>query len=252
MNPPQPSLWKSYWKVLALQEEAFTAIKAIKNGFAFSLKLFLLLAAITTIGKLSEIRQIRQQVTLAGRVEMLTTTLDELIQTEFSLFDRLIDQALLKAVDWLNQLTDELEGLQAPLGPQPSKILRLIGEWLSLPLLLLSSWIGICLGIWIIAKLMHAEGSLQQHMSLLLLSFAPQILTAIHYWPTGLSRSLTNLISGIAIIWSIAIAIQALSTVNNISRGRSLLIFSLFFLVAVVALPALIILIISCILIVVL
>jgi hypothetical protein len=252
MNPPLPSLWKSYWKVLTLQEEAFAAIKTLENGFVFSLKLFLLLAVITTIGKLTEVRQIRQQVTLAGRVQMLATNIAGITEENFSLFDRLIDRSLLKAADWLDQLAAELEGLQAPLDPQPSKILRLIGEWLSLPLLLLSAWIGVSLGVWIIARLMHTEGSLHQHMSLLLLSFAPQILTAINYFPTGLSRGLTNLISGIALIWSIAIAIQALSTVNNISKGKSVLILGLYFLVAVVAIPAMIALLASVLLIVIL
>jgi hypothetical protein len=143
----------------------------------------------------------------------------------------------------LRSVESTLETVQPPLGVAPSRTLRLIGNWLATPFEMLSGWLGFVVIIWLFARFMGGQASITQHVSLLLLAAAPQVLTIINYMP--LSTSVANAPAGIlgrilnlvALVWSLVIVVNGLSVAHEVERRDAVKILAVFGLVVFVVLP---------------
>ena len=236
------SLWNNYWKILKLDPEPFDLAKKATDGIGFALKLFIMVALIAGLGKLTGLGQVLEQPTLAQMAGEIAQTIDEAAANiQLPRLAALVGDG----AEMVRSVQGTLETLQPPLGVGTSRTIRLIGNWLATPFEMLSAWLGFILVIWIFARFMGGQASLAQHVSLLLLAVAPQVLTIVNYVslqptvanaPTGI---LGRILSLIAIIWSVVIAINGLAVAHEVERRQAVKIVAVFVLVIFVVLPIL-------------
>lgn len=236
------SLWASYWKILKLDPEPFEAVKQAKDGFWLALKLLVVVSLIAGLGKLAGLGRLLERPTLADRAGEVALN----IETTAALIPlpRLADQVATTA-GVFRAVEEKLANIQPPLGVGPSRTIRLFGNWLATPFEIMATWLGFMLVIWLFARLMGGQGSLAQHIRLLLLAVAPQVLTLVNYTtPDGSMMNaplgiLGRILSLIALAWSLIIAVHALAVAHEIEHGQAVRIFITFALVVFVALPIL-------------
>lgn len=110
---------------------------------------------------------------------------------------------------------------------------------------MLSVWLGFIVVIWLFARLMGGQAPVEQHVSLLLLAAAPQVLTLVNYIPLspGVANApagiLGRLLSLIALIWSLVIVINGLAAAHDVERREAVKIMAVFVAVIFVVLPIL-------------
>jgi len=234
-----PSLLTIYWKTLLLDSELFVTLKSVRNGFWSAIELFLVVGLLTTLGMLAPIRVMVQRPTLAERTNQLAAQVDSFA----SGYPKLLAAPIQEVAASISNLARKFTEYQPPLGVRPSRVIRLIGEWLAAPLNLLGVWMGSLLGIWVVARLLGGQGSLREHLSLLLLAFAPQILTFLNYIPSQNSTLSTvgRMLSVIAILWSLLIATQALVAAHRLKQNQAILVLVIYFIAVFLAVPALLV-----------
>lgn len=236
------SLWDSYWKILKLDPEPFEAVKQAKDGFWLALKLLVVVSLIAGLGKLAGLGRLLERPTLADRAGEMALN----IETTAALIPlpRLADRVA-NTAGVFRAVEEKLAKIQPPLGVGPSRAIRLFGNWLATPFEVMATWLGFMLVIWLFARLMGGQGSLIQHIRLLLLAVAPQVLTIVNYTtldgsmmnaPLGILGRILNLI---ALVWTLSIAIQSLAVAHGIERRQALRIFIMFALVVFIVLPIL-------------
>lgn len=211
-----------YWKILTLSREPYTRVKSSESGFSYSVGFFLVLALILSLGSLIGLRDIGDRPNLAESIGQLSAR----VQSTADKLPDFLSQPLDDVASTLGNISKSITQLQAPLGRNLSQAIRLVGGWLGTPLNLLSAWLGAALGIWLVALLMGGQATLRQHLSLFLLAFAPQVLTFFKYLPdpTGLPGWLTNFFWWAAMIWSLVIAVHALSIAHEVDKSRAFLL----------------------------
>jgi hypothetical protein len=239
------TLWGSYWKVLILSKEPFEATRQAQDGLWFSIRLFLIVALIASLGTLAAAAGTVQKTTLAERLEGLASHVSTLANQVDTLTGGTLGfliAPLRSASATLQQYSNAFKAVQPPLGTDLSRIVRLVGTWLATPLVLLGAWMGASLAVWVIAVGLGAAGTLRQHLGLLLLAFSPQILTFFSYIPAAQASQVawlgtaTRLLGVIAFVWSLVIAVRALSIAHGFSNGRALgiLVLTAFIFLAVI------------------
>lgn len=236
------SLWDSYWKILKLDPEPFETVKQAKDGFWVALKLLIVVSLIAGLGKLAGLGRLLERPTLADRAGEVALN----IETTAALIPlpRLADRVVATA-SVFRAVEDKLAKIQPPLGVGPSRAIRLFGNWLATPFEVMAAWLGFMLVIWLFARLMGGQGSLAQHIRLLLLAVAPQVLTIVNY--TTLDASMMNaplgilgrILSLIALVWSLIIAIHALAVAHEVERRQAAKILMTYVLVVFIVLPIL-------------
>jgi hypothetical protein len=231
------SILTDYWKILTLANEPYARVKESDIGFSFSVKFFLVLALLTSLGSLVALGSIAGEPNLAERLGQLSAQVQSMADSLPGFLSAPMDEIS----SALGQISAGIVQFQPPLGKSLSQAIRLVGEWLETPLTLLGMWMGAALGIWLIALLLGGQGSLRQHLSLLLLAFAPQILTFLNYVPStnGIPGWVDNLMWFIAAVWSLVIGVHALSVAHEMTAGKAFLVVVLSVLVFFVAIPLL-------------
>ncbi|GAB4446259.1 MAG: hypothetical protein Kow0031_28890 [Anaerolineae bacterium] len=236
------SLWQNYWKILKLDPEPFDLAKQAGDGIWFALKLFVVVALIAGLGKLVGLGQVLERPTLAHQAGAVAQSIEE----------RAAGMRLPVAVRAVNDVAgifraveSKLEAVQPPLGVGASRTLRLIGNWLATPFELLASWLGFIIVIWLFARFMGGQATITQHVSLLLLAVAPQVLTIINYMPLSTSAAnapagiLGRLLSLVALVWSLVIVVNGLAVAHQVERRDAVKILAVFVVVVFVVLPIL-------------
>lgn len=234
------SLWQNYWKILKLEPEPFDLAKQAGDGLWFALKLFAVVALIAGLGKLVALGQVLERPTLAQRAGNVAQGIEQRangIRLPF------FAAQVREVAQVFRSVESALETIQPPLGTGISRTLRLIGNWLATPFELLASWLGFIIIIWLFARFMGGQASITQHVSLLLLAVAPQVLTIINYMP--LSTSVANAPAGIlgrilslaALTWSLVIVIKGLSVAHDVDHREAVKILAVFGVVMFVVLP---------------
>ncbi len=234
------SLWQNYWKILKLDPEPFELAKQASDGIWFALKLFVVVALIAGLGKLTALGQVLERPTLAQQAGRVAQSIDE---AAAGIRLPRIAAAVSDVSGIFRTVETRLEAIQPPLGTSASRSLRLIGNWLASPFEMLASWLGFIIVIWLFARFMGGQASITQHVSLLLLAVAPQVLNIINYMP--LSTSVANAPAGIlgrilslvALVWSLVIVVNGLAVAHDVERRDAVKILALFVVVVFVVLP---------------
>jgi hypothetical protein len=229
------AMFSRYWKILTLDKEAFMALKESEGSLWFSTRLFVVLALITSLGSLARIGNILEEPTLAERLQQLAAD----TRVEVARFPPFLSDPLQKVASSMDQVAVNLIELQPPLGNRPSRIIRTVGRWLGIPLELLSGWMVAALAIWLVARLMGGQGTLRQHYSLLLMAFTPQVLRFVQYLPTYLTppQAIVGLLVLSAWVWSLAIAVNVLALVHELTTLKAALVLSTTFFIFLMAIP---------------
>ena len=222
-----------FWMVLKLDIQSYEKIKNDKTGLWLALRLFLVVALLSTIGALAS--------TLTTQRPGVTAGLENIVAQSQAIAARLpvLSESFTRIAQAANGVAAALEKYQPPLGKPASNFLRGIGEWLSMPLSLLGVWMSAALAVFITAKLFKGKGEIREHFSLFLLGFTPQILALV----SGFSflNSILGVVGGLlnfaAWIWSLAIVIVALDVIHGFGKGKAFLVVVLSFLIFYVLIP---------------
>lgn len=224
-----PTLWTGYWNILKLDETTLQAVKASRDGFWFALKLFIIVGLVVGLGKLIDRVNVMQQPTLPGVVHNVAQGLE----TVSVALPPVLAQPLSEVATAVTDLETTLSQFQPPLGKGASRFIRLVGDWLSTPLTMMATWLHFMLIIFLFAKALHGKGSLDQHISLLTLAAAPQVLLLFSYLTldvAGLNMLgfAGRLLTIIAWIWSLVIVIKGLAVAHEFSQNEAVKVLLLF------------------------
>jgi hypothetical protein len=230
------NFFSDYWKILKLDVSIFEKIRNDKLGFNVSLRLFLVISLTISLGTLAAALAAGPKG-IASRLENSVAQLEQLSTNVPPAFSNSVT-TLQKQVE---EISAALDKYQPPLGRDMSYTIRAFGQWLSTPLLFLSSWMVASLAVFIFAKILKGQGDLREHINLFLLGFAPQILLIVSSF--SFFNTFLGLTGGIlrigALVWSLAVIIKGLNTVHGFATIKSLGVLILTFLFFGVLLPAL-------------
>lgn len=224
-----PSLWTGYWNILKLDETTLRTVKESRDGLWFALKLFIIVGLVVGLGKLIDGASVLQQPTLPD----IAHNVAEGLETISVALPPVLADPLSEVATAVTELETTLSQFQPPLGKSVSRFIRLVGDWLSTPLNMMTTWLGFMLIIFVFAKAMHGQGSLDQHISLLTLAVAPQVLMVFSYLSleiAGLNTlgAVGRLLTIIAWIWSLVIVVKALAVSHEFSQGDAVKVLLLF------------------------
>lgn len=208
-----------YWSVLMLDGATFERIGADEaRGFWTVLKLLVVVGLVAGVGQLAGFVGIREQVTWAERTAQWAEDVTEWTQG----MPTLLANALSGVVEIVDGLARTVAELDAPLGARASDLVRLIGGWLSAPLNLLAVWLVLGMVVWVFARLMGGQGTLDRHLRLVMLAAAPQLLLVVGSLPGSLFAGLTPLATAVSLIWSAVILVVTLSIAQAYSWRRAI------------------------------
>jgi hypothetical protein len=224
-----PSLWTGYWHILKLDEATLRAVKDGRDGFRFALKLFFIIGLIVGAGKLVRGTAVLQQPTLPALAHEVAAG----IENAAVALPPILADPLTEVATAVTEFEATLRTFQPPLGTQPSRLIRLLGAWLTTPFNMMAVWLGFMLLIFLFAKAMHGQGSLDQHVTLLTLAAAPQVLLLFSYLSLdvgGLNTvgPLGRLLALAAWLWSLVIVIKALAVAHEFEQGQAVKVLLLF------------------------
>lgn len=141
------------------------------------------------------------------------------------------------------------ESAEPPLGVRLSDSIRLFGEWLSSPMILMADWILFILVLMLVAKALGGRATLPQHLAAAALAAAPAILLIGYFIPPlagGMSlslalaiRSLGRVLGLIGVAWCVILLIKTVATAHGFTMWRSTGAIALAALVMFAALPLL-------------
>ena len=245
--------WRKYNAILRLETEPFLAIKQAQNGLWWALKLFIVIGLIVGLGKWADLGGLtwaEQVQTRASQVEEIGTQIEQ-IGANMSGFSEQILGVPIRSVgtfltgdvtEFLTDIEALLITFEPPLGARPSRFVKLFGDWLSTPFHLMANWLPFMLLVMVIAKLWGGKGTLPQHLSLTALAVAPQVLAVLIFVPPtsvmGIALGiLGRTFSLVAVIWSLAILLKAVSIAHEIELKKSALTLIGAFVVVYIALP---------------
>ncbi len=234
------TVFSCYFKILTLDRGAYLALKENGESLWLSIRLFMILALIANLGSLAGIGQVIEEPTLVERLQQMASV----ARAEADRYPLLVGEWFQGIATILDQASANLVEIQPPLGVRPSRVVRLIGGWLNAPLKLLGGWMGAALAVWLAARMMGGRGSLRQHISLLLLAFAPQVLCFGRYLPAGLAppQAVVGLLVVTTWVWSLIIGVYALAAAHDFAIRKALLVLCTSFFVFVMAIPEVIVL----------
>jgi hypothetical protein len=211
----------TFWRVITFRGPAYEAVKADREGFSTALKVFIVVALIAALGQLLALQGIAQHISIYERLSTAAANLQARAEGRF--VPDFIATPLRTAARWMGELAQVLEAGQPPLGKTLSQSLIVIGGWLESPFSALVLWLPAAVLLFVCAKLLRGAGSIREHVSLVLLAFAPQVLTVLGQFSlvTAL-RPVAGLLGVIAAFWSLAILIVAMMHAHGFSAGRSI------------------------------
>lgn len=151
----------------------------------------------------------------------------------------------------LNQLAAQVreESVKAEpvIGARPSRIVHLVGQWITAPLQLASDWLLFALVLLVVAKLLGGRATLPRHLGAMALASAPLVLLIGLYLPdlgstlsaplAGAIHYFTRLLALIGLAWGGLLLLRTLSLAHQITPWRALGALALAWLGLYVALP---------------
>lgn len=147
----------------------------------------------------------------------------------------------------LLQAEVEAELVAPPLGPRPSRVVRLFGQWISVPFAIMSDWIFVILVAMLVAKVVGGRATLGQHLTAVLLASAPLILilpTFIpdlsHIIPITFALGITlfsRILAVVGFAWAVLILIKGLALAHEFSWWRAMAVLLLSWLTIYALLP---------------
>ncbi len=163
--------------------------------------------------------------------------------------------ALMKRIEatpaQLEQLAADIraEAVKAepPLGTRPSRVIRLAGDWVSVPLRLAGDWLYFALVLLLVTKLLGGRAPLPKHLGAMALAAAPLVLLIGLYSP-DLNGVLTLAMAGavhyyarvlalIGLVWGSLLLLRALSLAHEISPVRTAAALALTWVTIYVLIP---------------
>jgi hypothetical protein len=226
-----------FWNVLKLDRKIIFAIGDDRTGLWRSLRLFLVISLLITIGGLASSLSTEPKGVGNG-LDTLETRLDQLLTYRLP---SSVENFVTNLSENVKSSSTALEQYPPPLGKEVSYTIRSIGKWLSAPLSILGGWMSAALAVFLVAKIFKGQGELRNHVAVLLLGFTPHILLLVSSF-TFLNSTLGwigSILAVIAFIWSMAVIVAGIRGVHQLSIGSSLLVLIVTFLVFAFLLPAL-------------
>jgi len=136
---------------------------------------------------------------------------------------------------------------QPVLGPRPSRVIRLGGEWLASPLTIAANWLFIVLALLLVARSLGGRGSIREHLTAALLATAPGILMIGLFVPAvagamGIPMALalhlfTRLVALVGLIWALLLMMRTMATAHDFSNWRAIGAMALTAISLVVVVP---------------
>ena len=120
---------------------------------------------------------------------------------------------------------------EPPVGTRASRVVRLFGEWLSVPLQIAGDWLLFALVLLVVTKLLGGRAPLPKHLAAMALAAAPLVLLFGNYIPdmTGaLSTPMAaavhyygRILAIIGLVWAGLILLRTISVAHEISMWRT-------------------------------
>jgi hypothetical protein len=210
----------TFWRIITLRTPAYDAVKSDGLGFGTALRLFLAVGLFAALGQLLALQSVAQQKSIYEEMTSAAASLQARAEGRF--LPQSIATPLSAAAQWLGELAQVLKAGQPPLGKTLSQSLIIIGGWLASPFSALAVWLPAAVLLFICAKLLRGSGSMREHLSLVLLAFAPQVLRIVGQFSlVPALKSVAGVLAVVAFFWSLAILILALMRAHGFSAGRS-------------------------------
>ena len=224
-----PTLWTGYWNILKLDGATLQAVKESRDGFWFALKLFIIVGLVAGLGKLVDGANVLQQPTLPGIAHEVAAGLESVSVA----LPPVLAEPIAEVATAVIELETTLSQFQPPLGKGASRFIRLVGDWLSTPLTMMATWLHFMLIIFLFAKAMHGQGSLDEHISLLTVAVAPQVLLLLSYLSLDIAGLnlfgfVGRLLTIVAWIWSLVIVIKGLAVAHEFKESDAVKVLLLF------------------------
>jgi hypothetical protein len=210
-----------FWKILTFRGQAFQGIKNDEMGFGTALRFFIVVALVASLGQLLALQGIAQQQNISSQMAAAGADLEARAQGAY--LPAIIADPMHALAQWLTEFSQVLEAGQPPLGKGVSQFVNVMGGWLASPFNALAVWLPGAVLLFVCAKLLRGAGSVRQHLSLVMLAFAPQVITLAGQLGLipGL-HALGGLFSALAWLWSLALLIFALMQAHGFTAGRSI------------------------------
>ena len=254
----------TYSQVLQLNTATLLGFKYAPNGLMRALQMFTIIALVAGLGLWIGIPVQLSRPVLYEELDSAQVVIDNLAASaEPFLVENLpflqsqqelaaaIGDGLEAASDTVNELLllaeTEAELLSPPLGTRVSRVIRLFGQWISVPFAIISEWLPLALTAILIAKLLGGRATLSQHLTAVLLSAAPLVLLLPSYIPfLGSILPITfsygialfaNVIALVGFAWAALILIKGLALAHEFSWARATAVLVLSWLALYVLLP---------------
>ncbi|MCB0085214.1 MAG: YIP1 family protein, partial [Caldilineaceae bacterium] len=124
-----------------------------------------------------------------------------------------------------------VEQYHPPLGVRFSRFIRMFGEWLATPFVLLARWAYFTLMLLVAAKMLGGSGTIRQHLTGVLVAAAPLVLLFLTYVPTVtpmLSQSFDlafdyvgRLLALVGLGWAVLILLKSMSVAHDFTLARA-------------------------------
>ncbi len=142
-----------------------------------------------------------------------------------------------------------VETLEPPLGSRFSQTIRLFGQWLSSPFVIMAGWLPLVLLGLLVAKVLGGKGTITQHLVAASLAVAPAFLLFFSFASlSGLADSfsvtvaaamifLGRILALLAFVWAFLILVKSLSVAHEFSYWRAVATLGLTYVVLTFGLP---------------
>jgi hypothetical protein len=235
------SFLRTYGQLMLLRGEAFERLRQSPDSMVFAMRLFVVVGLIAGVGTLSGVPQLIQTPTISERAYTAAEQITGWTEGLEGFAARLVTEPAQSVAEWFEDLGDTLASYEAPLGARTSRVVRLIGEWLTTPLTMMASWLTLILPVVLVAKWMGSGGGLRALVVLALVSAAPQVLTVAGSFPwvegSGMATVATAM-AFLALIWGLAILVKGLSVAGEIEQRRAVTILVVTALVFYILIPS--------------
>jgi hypothetical protein len=235
------SFFRTYGQLMLLRGEAFEHLRQSRDSMAFAMKLFLAVGLIAGVGTLSGVPQLMQTPTVSERAYSAAEQIVGWTEGLEGFAARLATEPAQSVAQWFEDLGATLASFEPPLGARTSRVVRLIGEWLTTPLTMMASWLTMILPVLLVAKWMGAGGNLRALASLALVSAAPQVLTVASSFPLiegSPIAALATTLAFVALVWGMAILVKGLAVGGGIEQRRAVTILVVTALVFYILIPS--------------
>lgn len=254
-----------YSHILQLDTQTLLAFKHAPNGLVRALQLFTAVTLVAGLGLWLGIpvqleRPVLYEVldeaqlsisSLAAAVDPFLTQNIPFLEDPAAVAEPIGDaaEAASEAInEVLLQAEAEAELVSPPLGPRLSRVIRLLGQWISVPFTVISDWLLLALVAMLVAKMVGGRATLDQHLTAVLLASAPLVLLLPSFIPDlstvipitfafGISL-FSRIIAIIGFGWAALILTKGLALAHEFSWWRAIGIVLLSWLVLYVLLPA--------------